>query len=1176
MSIQHSRPNPTRLNEYCKLDKKFFSKSESCEDDELDDLPPLTYDSDDESVSPPLKADNLENQSLGSFAASWVWSHTIKKWTKHTKRKYFFQEIGAAIGLHKAANIVWNEFDWLKFVPSGVVTNPRFAHMLSVIDADKVYDEFRKEMRRNMRPLACGCFNMVLAYWLGPFFRRKFPFLFSVTPIVHYALWRNHPTPRWWRPFQKPLVIPTVSPMLYASVSLIFGIGWSLMGMRSCVEIAKERYHDALVTRNDVTHMMRNETRDRIMNQGLTIFGIAGAVYVSIKMLRQAHHAWSIGFEAWIDEKLGMTRAIPVSEGEVLVHPKENLETQSNLNAVTEAQFQERNAEKSVWKTFPMYRPIVSDVAKSMTSAQLQEKVRSQTVAMILKDPKTDKRLDFATVLFVNSGLFMIPKHYFDKRTDFVCDVYRHEMEQMTDRHFTTQISESRIWMHPESDIAFVRCKRGCNMYSDISNLFPSEYLQKDSSHRFNMLTRDETGLMRLHKGVLTPQRIQVGSSIPYQAGCYTNFGALTFKGMCGSPVFTTSNGPSIIGMHTAGRSNEPEGVAALVLSKDIEAAVRHFNGKHDFILPSAPPLHKTSLGKTLPVVPDKHPKHFTNFLEEDVHFVGIEYTTPPMATRSGFLQLPTRTAVEEVFNHKDMSRPIKTNPRWVTYQQWVKKAGQPATEIADELWNAAKKDYLETVLPVMDNPMWSVVRPLTMSEVLNGIPGRRFIPRLDLSTACGPPATGNKKQFVVNPDDQGERYFQPNVIAEYLQLDEMLRKGEPIGLPSKMFDKDEPHDNVDKCRKIYASNMHLNCLIRKYFLPLIEIIEMNPITFEIAVGINAASPEWTETWERVTKHGAENGFGGDFSGYDTKCCSQFILGALDVLYEMAEKADYSKEDLMAMRTLMRELVHPYTSVDGLVMLFLEGIWISGNPLTVIINSIMNCLIKRSFFKKNYPKLTFNEFVAAMNYGDDDIGSVAKKIVPKYNIKDFSEWLSSHGMVYKLPDKSDDMKTYINLNDYDFLKRNNVYHPKLGVSLGALDEKSILRQMCVAIKKKNGLSPLDMAALNMESALNEAFFHGEDYYTEFRDKCERVADKTQIKDYVRNLSYSYDARAHQWVERYSGRAIQHLEARRKQIPRIYREVGGNAETKEMSSPHGLPTFFSPLARVLGFGLQGGL
>jgi hypothetical protein len=155
-----------------------------------------------------------------------------------------------------------------------------------------------------------------------------------------------------------------------------------------------------------------------------------------------------------------------------------------------------------------------------------------------------------------------------------------------------------------------------------------------------------------------------------------------------------------------------------------------------------------------------------------------------------------------------------------------------------------------------------------------------------------------------------------------------------------------------------------------------------------------------------------------------------------------------------------------------------------------------------------------------MTYGDDNIGSV-RPDVENFTIKGASEFLAEHGQVYTMPDKESDLLDFLPAEEFEFLKRDSVWHPALGCHVGALLDKSIYKSLHCFMRGKGCIDTPEYAcAQNIDGALREWFNHGEEKYEKQRALMTEVANRAGISHMCTRLNVSYSDAVVEWRERY--------------------------------------------------------
>jgi hypothetical protein len=213
-----------------------------------------------------------------------------------------------------------------------------------------------------------------------------------------------------------------------------------------------------------------------------------------------------------------------------------------------------------------------------------------------------------------------------------------------------------------------------------------------------------------------------------------------------------------------------------------------------------------------------------------------------------------------------------------------------------------------------------------------------------------------------------------------------------------------------------------------------------------------------------------------------------------------------SSSDLEYLRGLLSSVVSPVMIWEGNLLQFCNG-QPSGQPLTVEMNSIINSLLLRMAFftimDEHYPEIKdpkFGRFVKDATYGDDNAMGVSDEI-PLFNHTTIQAVFASWGIKYTMADKGADSVPYQTIEEVSFLKRSFRYHPQLESIVAPLEEESLSKKFYWWTKSKN--TPLtfpEQFQANFESQAREAYLHGEEFYSEFCAKCERIVLASQDGD----------------------------------------------------------------------------
>jgi hypothetical protein len=604
------------------------------------------------------------------------------------------------------------------------------------------------------------------------------------------------------------------------------------------------------------------------------------------------------------------------------------------------------------------------------------------------------------------------------------------------------------------------------------------------------------------------------------------------------SPVISDMKGSTILGFHLGGKGKiggcgtltlDQVNYAITELSSVDGVVLSASNGKLD---PNMGTFPVETFGKSILEGEEIHPKSAVNYLTEGACIDVYGKTSGKATPRSNVSPTLMSDSVEKVFGVPQKWGPPKMKGKGrYPYQATLVHAAVPSLPIGSVLSTAVRSMKDLTTGLKQKIPELFTAKPLSRVATVSGIIGVRFIDPMNFSSSPGFPLSGSKHPLLVelNAEDYPEigrpRTFIPEVWEEFEKIVAILREGERCYMIWKSCLKDEPTKlTKDKVRVFQSAPLVLQLIVRMYFLPIVRIIQMNPILYECAVGVNAEGLEWEELWEAAMSKGKDRVLAGDYSKYDVRMPAQVTIAAFDILIDIAEKCDgYTEEDIHLMRMVVNEIVYPVMAYNGeLIQLF--GTNPSGQNLTVIINSLVNSLLLRSCFFTKYPEKDFKENCSFLTYGDDVIGTVDESC-NKFTHITYAEWLAEHDMKFTMPDKESTPTHYMTEKDVDFLKRSCVFNEDLGRKVGLLSEDSIFKRLHSHLLSKE--LTLEMhSAQNIESSLHDWFYYGRDVFEDRRDKLRRVAQDCEIEHLCPALNVSYDKRVNQWRHKYLGEELE--------------------------------------------------
>ena len=869
------------------------------------------------------------------------------------------------------------------------------------------------------------------------------------------------------------------------------GIGMSAMGLtiqKDMVRIVKQDFSKQCLDRNTISPALA-AYRDRHVGKICAACGIVGALYGISRV-----------YKAW--------RAI---------HP------QGSLEPKTLEDVKQRDAETNVWTGVSLRDLPVSEDAANTTSEQLIGLVEKNIVyGSVVVGSRTLR----VNGLFITSNVVVMPDHYFEEPEVDV--TFRKKNPETSGGKFATKLSILQSEKLPNSDLRICYSSTG-GSFKDIRKYL---CLEDIDVVEFALRWRDRDGGLLKADGLAATKPTSNG--VANFVGLYYNSLTIdTFPGMCGA-VLVSKRKPIILGVHLGGKSGTPRGCAGYLRRHEVDAAISRLRKKEAVIVSgSAEQFEAQVMGKKIVTHQKLHPKSPLNYMPEDSQIAYFGGCGGMNTFKSDVKVTPISEHVMDVTGNANIySGPVES-PQWFGWQKCLSNMAVPALPYSPKLLTLAVVDYKAEMLPIFESHLWNNCKPLTFQENMNGIDGCKFIDAMKLSTSPGHPLSGSKLDYIeieIDPNGHEIKTFVPALALEQERCEGCWKRGERAYIVAKACKKDEILAMLKalKCRIFFSNGILLTFAVRKYFLPIVRVLQMNPKISECAVGVNSHGPEWQELHEHIMTFGDDRLIGGDYGKYDQKLPAQLLFAALRILIDFARVCNYSEEDLAVMEAMTGDIVYSVIAFNGDLIGLTEGTHISGNSLTVILNGICGSLNLRCFFYDQYPcptideRLRFREHVKLMTYGDDNIGSASLK-VPKFTIKGASEFLAEYGQTYTMPDKESDLLPYLPPEEFEFLKRKSVYHPDLGVHVGALIDKSCFKMLHCFLRGKNpALTEEHACAQNIDTALREWFNHGREHYELRREQMIEVARRAEITHLCTQLDVSYEDAVLRWKEKYLG------------------------------------------------------
>jgi len=312
----------------------------------------------------------------------------------------------------------------------------------------------------------------------------------------------------------------------------------------------------------------------------------------------------------------------------------------------------------------------------------------------------------------------------------------------------------------------------------------------------------------------------------------------------------------------------------------------------------------------------------------------------------------------------------------------------------------------------------------------------------------------------------------------------------------STLKDERRPFSKVDaiKTRVFEAGPMDYSIAVRQYFLGFVESVMRNRIDNEVCVGINSYSADWHKLAHHLRQFGSHV-IAGDFSNFDGSLLQIILWEILDIINEWYNDTE---ENQLIRRVLFEEIVNTFVLVDGVIIQKTHS-QPSGNPLTVIINSLFNQIVMRMAYlilkKERGMDLMcdFDKNVAMATYGDDNLLNISVRVIDWYNQISITKALASFGLTYTDEAKSGKCVPYRTLGEVNFLKRSFVKNDS-GMYTAPIDI-SVIREMTNWVR---GKTPRESLIENIGSAVIEFGLHGKEVYNVEIAKLKQACNEKRI------------------------------------------------------------------------------
>lgn len=379
-------------------------------------------------------------------------------------------------------------------------------------------------------------------------------------------------------------------------------------------------------------------------------------------------------------------------------------------------------------------------------------------------------------------------------------------------------------------------------------------------------------------------------------------------------------------------------------------------------------------------------------------------------------------------------------------------------------------------------------LQPLSVAEAFKGHVDMS-VDKIKWGTSCG--KTWRKLGFKKKTDlfeEIEENVFEidTNFLESIDGIIERLKCGIASSVLIDLVHKDEVRPlsklNDYKIRLFSVLDADVNIVYRMYFMPLISFLLANPFDTECFGQLNAASTQWTDLAKYLQQHG-EHCIDMDFASFDTSHSSA-TFACVSYFFEIvADRLGYTEDECRVVRILVDMLNNQIMCYSADYFYKTKGMP-SGVVLTLILNSIVNSIMSRMAFSELTRKHVsdYKIYVHTATVGDDNASNVADSIIDEFNTISIQPLYKTWGYIVTPAQKDRELVKSMPLSEITFVKRRFVRRSD-GLYLAPLNVDSIYKAFC--FEESDNKQVLERLRNVYQSAIREAFLHGEDFYQEF-------------------------------------------------------------------------------------------
>ncbi len=676
--------------------------------------------------------------------------------------------------------------------------------------------------------------------------------------------------------------------------------------------------------------------------------------------------------------------------------------------------------------------------------------------------------------------------------------------------NFTTYVNECDIKRFPEHDLCIFTLPN-VPAGKSIVKYFPKESMA--AQFKGTVLRREENGSLT-QLPVAKTASIGKMDLLNQKIDVWQYHGNFSLRdGDCGSLLVShTQHGSCLLGLHIA--KNDHFHVAIKVTQEKLHRMLgeedQYAIQGGDIMLSSK--SAKRSIGEV-------HHKSVFRYIESGVAQVAGSFVGHRAAGKTRVCASLLSSAFAAKGYALKYTAPVMRG--WEPWRIAALDMVKPVIKLNSTVLRKASAGFLKDILSVMTSEMFELLTPYDLFTAVNGAAGVAYVDKINRNTSAGHPWNQSKRYFITAAPPANGLEDPVQVVSEIKDrveiMEQACKNGQRAMPVFTAHLKDEPvtfaKKEQGKTRVFAGAPFDFTILMRKYYLPFIRLAQNHKYVFEAAPGMVCQSMEWEKLYHHLTQFGGDQIVAGDYKSFDKRMPPEIILEAFSIIHSLcAESGNYDEEDMRVLRAIAQDIAFPIINFNGDLVQF-YGSNPSGHPLTVTINSLVNCLYMRYCYIMLNPEHevdTFQDNVALMTYGDDNIMGVSTR-APWFNHTAIAKVLSDCDITYTMADKDAESKPYIDIREASFLKRTWRYDDDVGAILCPLEHDSIEKMLMIWVKSKT-ISAEEQSMAVIASAIREYFYYGKEIFEEKRELFKEVIEDENLTLYLQDSTLpSYDS-----------------------------------------------------------------